>query len=215
MTDHRALLPASQNLHPCSSPDNERGELHIQMPFETEDVLTLRWEKITTFDNGDEDFLYAWGKHQRGDKKGAHVLGRFFLNGEELERAPLSRDVAEYFWYARCDHLGCEYDEGCEHFDADHGFDCTPLMSHVPKRTGQFNAQTPTQELLSIRFGHKGSYRLSWSAKGGARWDLEVNADRSTTDRGGSLSICVITKYEFDFFERVCAFSQICGLNEM
>lgn len=215
MTEHRVLLPASQNLHPHANPDNERGELHIPMPFETEDVLTLQWEKIATFENDDEDFLYAWGKHQKGDKKGTHHLGRFFLNGEELERAPLSRDAAEHFWYARCDNLGCEYDEGSEDFDGEHGFDCTQLMAHVPKKTRQFNAETPIEEILSIRFGHKGSYRLSWTAKGGSRWNLEVTSDRSTSDRGGALSIYVITAYQFDFFERVCAFSQICGLNEV
>lgn len=202
--DERSQFPVGENLIAHSNPENERGELVIPLPFETEDVLTIAWEKIPDFPTQDDDWLYKWGKHNTGNRKGVHVLGKFFLNGEELERAPVGHEE-HTVRYRECRfdaHRNEDWGDN-QYFEGEHGFDCTRVFNHVPK-AGQFKATTPVEEILSIRFGSKGSYKLCWQSNGGSKWTLKIDTEKYTSDQYGDVLLFVFESFQFDFFEKQC-----------
>ncbi|MEO1271175.1 MAG: hypothetical protein AAFX99_24045 [Myxococcota bacterium] len=217
MKPNRAHFPAGENLNAHRDSGNPSGVLVIPTPFAMDDTLTLHWENISTFEVDDEDFIFYWGKHQRGNRKGVHTLGTFYLGDEEFKPAKLGRDSPEHYSFCRFDHLGCDYEWRSEDFEGLHGFDCTQLMMHVPKKAGKFKATTPVTEIIQIQFGHKGHYKLFWEEQkhsGPDRWMLKVDWGRQTSDREGSITAYIFTEFEFDFKARTCAFKQFYGPNE-
>lgn len=195
-------FPSGDNLFKLSKPENERGELIIPLPFEGDDELVLHWEKIPDFEVTDTDFLYEWGPRMKGDKKGNHYLGRFFFNGEELEREAIREETAEDYHECRFDIHGNDAWGSSVNFSGEHGFDCTQVFSFVPK-AGQFNATAPVQEIINIRFGRSGSYKLYWESQGGARWNLKVDDEKHMAAEEVDANYWV--EFQFDFQEGICA----------
>jgi WD40 repeat protein len=207
----RAQFPNGLNLSKHTNPDNERGELIIPLPFEGDDELILHWEKIVDFEV-DEDFAEKWGKKFRELKKGGHFLGRFTYNGEPFEP---KGDYwgAEHFHECRFDAHGNDAWGSNEDFDGKHGLNVTLLMAFVPKKSGQFNAKAPIEEIMSIRFGWKGSYKLNWSSKGGSKWRLEVHDEKHYTSE--EILAFTTVSFDFDFFEMTLGYEHNFGPNDL
>lgn len=195
-------FPCGDNLAKLSNPENERGELIIPLPFEGGGELVLRWEKIPNFEVTDTSFLYEWGPRMKGDKKGCHYLGRFFFNGEEMEREAMTEETAEDYHECRFDVHGNDSWGSSVNFTGDHGFNCTQIFSFVPK-AGQFKAVAPVDEIIKVQFGSKGSYRLHWESAGGARWNLKADDEKYVEAEEVSATYWV--EYQFDFQEGICA----------
>lgn len=203
--DERARFPCGANLAKHRNEHNERGVLKIPLPFETDDVLTLGWERISEFDNADEEFLYKWGRMLAGDEHGDHYLGQFYYNGEELARSPLPGHDVERFAETRLDRNGCDEMGSRQRFDGLHGFDVWPLLKHVIK-DGKFAVDAPAEFLLDIEFRWRHSAEVYWSKKKGARWNLDVRFRESSSDKYGQILYVESWTYRFDFDARICNF---------
>jgi len=198
-------FPCGANLAKHRHKDNTRGSLNIPLPFPTEDVLTLEWERIQGFDNYDEDFLYKWGRMLAGDVQRNHYLGQFFYCGEEMQRTPLPRHSAERFGETRLDKNGSD-EMGSRHtFEGEHGFDVWPLLMHLPEQ-GHFETTTPSKTLLNLEFGWRHSAKIDWFGKGGARWNLDVRFREGSYDQHGEILYVESWTYRFDFHEQICNF---------
>lgn len=194
----KPMFPCGDNLAKLRTPDCERGEFALPLPFEGENELIVEWEKIEGFEISD-DFAYTWGYRLKHTKDGAHYLGRFLYNGEEMQPVTQSSyDGCEHFYECRFDIHGNDSFGSRQDFDSEEGFNVTLLRRFLPK-SGKFKAQTPSTEITAIRFGNKGDYKLYWENSGGSNWTLKVDDTKELTSE--EIQAMSWEKFNFNFFD--------------
>lgn len=203
--DERSQFPSGKNLSAYSAPGNERGELLLPMPFETDDILALQWEKILGFPRQDEGWLYTWGEHNApSTEEGSYMLGSFTLNGQRLEHSPFgAAEHAEVYQESRSDEDGYDYPVTSECFDGEHGFDCTRLFRYV-RADGRFPQTTSTQFIVTRRSPSDGDYKLYWRAVQSSHWSLHIDMERTVHRKYTETREYIFETFQFDFFEGVC-----------